>query len=656
MSEAALTKIATEALKPVSSVIDALLGPKIQRIKNWAEKRDLDSRLGNGVIDVLLDRHMRRLLRRTCGITTIVFPQRVLPLTSIYEPLTLKEGHIQLTPNELAPFGIGELEKGLNYYIVDSAGMGKSTFAKHLVLEILASTNKIPLFLELRRIGENETLLGKLASEIDESKKDVDERLLPLLLKESEFVLILDGYDEVPEQIRKSLGEQVTQLAIQCENLQLIVTARPEVSLPELPDSRVLTIDPLSKQQAESLVLRYDAVANINVGRKLAAQFDVVSEQFLRTPLLVVLLYRTYGFNQSIATRISSFYDEVFNALYKGHDLSKAGFAREKFSKLDSEDFRRLLRGFSFLLAARQKDNLNSRTEGVAVVNEAVQLTSVQPSSASAFFDDLLLAVPFLVREGTEYRFIHRSLGEFFAAEFLAYQPNSERVIQHIRDGNLYKSFLNTFQFLSEINPSLFRRLIVAPIAKRVVETPIDNPHVRAMRFLSPTLITVWPAVGVSRRDFKSNARVPMVEGFSAQSLLYGRIKGRLYALVVMFKHSLLALPDAAFQTISELRENSYDIDLEYDFDFLENVIGDKEWIPIEDERILNIAEQPIITEMMLRANRFACTFTTGDFESKRIITVRACEDLLEQIRKEDDTHDWLETIVATPHKPDAPS
>ena len=41
MSEAGLTKIATEALKPVSTFIDALLGPKLQRIRNWAEKQEL---------------------------------------------------------------------------------------------------------------------------------------------------------------------------------------------------------------------------------------------------------------------------------------------------------------------------------------------------------------------------------------------------------------------------------------------------------------------------------------------------------------------------------------------------------------------------------------------------------------------------------------
>ena len=187
MEEATIAKIATESLKPFSIVIDALLAPRLQRIKNWSEKRELSNRLGSTLIDVLLDQYLRHLLRRISGITTIVFPQQVLPLTSIYEPLTLT---VKYASSEFLniEFDIHTLEAGHNYTIVDSAGMGKSTFAKHLVLEILNSTAKIPIFFELRRIDETDSLLGNLATEFDTTKKDLDERLLLMLLEEGNFI------------------------------------------------------------------------------------------------------------------------------------------------------------------------------------------------------------------------------------------------------------------------------------------------------------------------------------------------------------------------------------------------------------------------------------------------------------------------------------
>lgn len=235
------------------------------------------------------------------------------------------------------------------------------------------------MFLELRRISESETILGKLCSEIDETKTDVDERLLTKLLEDGNFVIILDGYDELPENLRPRIREEITQLALLSSNNSLVLTSRPEISLPELPESTLYRINPLNKYQAVSLLRRYDAVASIDIGEKLIEQLDSVNEQFLQTPLLIVLLYRTYGFNQSIATRISSFYDEIFNALYKGHDLTKAGFARPKLSNLDPADFRRLLRAFAFLMAARQQEIIAGLSEAISIVSEASKLSGMQP-------------------------------------------------------------------------------------------------------------------------------------------------------------------------------------------------------------------------------------------------------------------------------------
>lgn len=132
MEPTTVSKIATEALKPFSGVIDALLSAKLKRIRIWAERRELDSRLTSRVVDTLLNTYLKRLLRRISGITTSVFPQQVLPLSAIYEPLTLSENFSgeRLEPSE---FSVALLDSGRSSVIVDSAGMGKSTYVKHLV-------------------------------------------------------------------------------------------------------------------------------------------------------------------------------------------------------------------------------------------------------------------------------------------------------------------------------------------------------------------------------------------------------------------------------------------------------------------------------------------------------------------------------------------
>jgi hypothetical protein len=508
MQEKILSTLATEALKPASSAIDALLGAKLERIRISAKKRELRDRLQDSRINDLLEDYFRRLLARVSEIKTLVFPEQVIPITSIYEPLRLtpatgKDFHVK-TRSANVNLSAKDLKPNQNYLIIDSAGMGKSTFSKYLILDIFESTTKIPLFLELRRIDDNESLSERLSKDIDPNNDDVNEELLKLMLGQGGYIVILDGYDEISENARKKINPQISELAMCCEQNTIVLTSRPQVGLPEIPKSIVYNIQPLRRKQAESLVLRYDNFANIDVGKRLINHFDNVSEEFLETPLLLVLLYKTYGYNQSIATNVASFYDDVYNAFYKGHDLTKAGFSRPKLSNLDQEDFRRLLRGFSFLLLTEGKYSIKSRAEGHAIIEKAVKLTLITPSSIPNFFEDLLVTVPFLISDGGEYRFVHKSIAEFFAAEFLAFAPDAENKIKIITQSSLTRTFNEPLNFILQLNPSLFRRAILAPAARAYLKTKTlsNDPFCRTLLFCGITHVGISEERDPTKADF----------------------------------------------------------------------------------------------------------------------------------------------------------
>jgi hypothetical protein len=347
-----LTAYASESLrKQTSSIIDALIAPKVERIRAWAKTRDIQSRLEEPRVIAAFDGYLKRLLRRVSGLSTIVFPQQTLPLPEVYEPLLLADKHTRKS------ISVDEIRRdGSRNYIVDGAGMGKSTFARHLILTELIKEDRIPLLLELRRLKSQDGLIKGIARELDDLHTVFDREALMRLLSIGRFLIVLDGFDEVPEERRSVISADIEELATKSENSAIILTARPEIPLPEMAESRALSLCPLSEEQAVSLLRRLDAFANISVGEGLISQLNKVPDQFLRVPLLVALLYRTYGFNGSISTKTSSFYDEVYNALYKGHDLSKSGFARQKSSDLEVEDFRRLLRARSHFLPLHASD------------------------------------------------------------------------------------------------------------------------------------------------------------------------------------------------------------------------------------------------------------------------------------------------------------
>lgn len=639
MKEKVLESLAAEALKPVSSVIDAALAPKIQRIRVNAKKRELKDRLGEKTINDLLEGYFKRLLRRVSGITTLAFPQQQLSLISIYEPLKLKKSRMQGFESyghvEIISLNAKQLEEGENYLIIDSAGMGKSTFAKYLVLDIFQSSIKIPLFLELRRIGASETLLGKLSKEIDESQEDIDARFLGMLLEQGGYVIILDGFDELSKNGRKRIGEEITELALKYDRNSIILTSRPEVSIPEISNSTVLKIQPLDREQAESLVLRYDAVANITVGKGLIREFNTVSLDFLKTPLLVILLYRTYGYNQTIAAKVTSFYDDMFNAFYKGHDLSKSGFSRPKLSGLDSEDFRRLLRGFCFLLTTYEKNSIASKTQVFSFIEKSIKLTNVVPSSASDFLDDLLLSVPFLMKDGGEYRFIHKSIVDFFTGEFLASSPDAEEIIKNVLAGSILNSFSKAFSFLAEINPSLFRRLIVAPAARAIIEEKVQllDPILQTLVFFGYSSMRIEADDG----KHKKTSLGPDIVERNTSSF---EIQKKRYRLLFYRVKKLKLIPWAAWIQISSLSKYSGRL-MGHNPYGLVRLLTPGEMYSLRQEPVASCAKDAAVYTYLEEQ-----VHSIFQYEDVRVIDLDACKKMIEATREERETQNWINSLL----------
>ncbi|HXF91028.1 MAG TPA: NACHT domain-containing protein [Candidatus Nitrosotenuis sp.] len=637
MQEKILSSLVNEALKPASNVVDALLGPKIERIRTNARKKELKDRLQDSVINELLENYFQKLHDRVSEIKTLVFPEQVLPLTDIYEPLSLTKmtgNNFQLkSSSEKIVFGAKDLKSNQNYLIIDSAGMGKSTFSKYLVLDIFKSTIKIPIFLELRRIDDNETLLGKIAKDLDESKNDIDENFLILLLSQGDYVIILDGYDELSENVREKIGEQITELAVKCRKNNVILTSRPEVGLPDIPKSIVYNIQPLERKQAESLVRRYDNYAKVDVGKRLISQFNKVSKEFLRTPLLLVLLYKTYGYNNSIATNVTSFYDDVYNALYKGHDLSKAGFSRAKASGLDQENFRRLLQGFSFLLLTSGKYGVKSKLEGQEIIEKAIGLTLVNPSSKANFFEDLLISVPFLINDGGEFRFIHKSIAEFFAAEFLAVTPEAEKKIKIILQSKLSRTFNQSLNFLLALNPSLFRRAILAPAAKVYLSTKeiSKDPFTRTLYVCGITHI------GITSQPDETRAKGGFFAELDSNSKKWLTFRG---------KENILKFPSSTWSFLgtpvkTDFRSTRSSTVFQKD---IQELVKMRTFISLSSKTITKYTNNQVVKKIGGSLINF---LQNSNGSTHWILDDKACKDVLKVIKEEREAQNQLNIIIS---------
>jgi hypothetical protein len=662
MEEATIVKISEEALKPVSGLINAILEPRLSRIRIWAERKEIQERLSSKMIDSILDEYFKKLLKKVSSITTIVFPQQMILLPNIYEPLILKnetvKNAIDINSEEKEfIFDTKKVKEGSNYLIIDSAGMGKSTFAKHLVIDLFRNTEKLPIYFELRRLEESESLLSRLAKEIDPSANYIDEKVLEMLFSEGDFFIILDGIDEIVENSRLKICNQISELTYKFEKNNFVITSRPEVNLPEIYNGLTLSICPMTISQALSLIRKYDKVADIDVGEKLIHEIEKIPTEYLGTPLLIVLLYKTYGYNQSIATKITCFYDDIYTALYKGHDLTKAGFAREKKSKLDSEDFRRLLRGLSFLMTAKQIVNIKNQSEFIELIDEARKLTTIIPKSSICFVDDLLLAVPLMIKEGLEYRFIHKSIQEYFAAEFISYSHNSDQLLETIINSKSFRVFKNSLILINELNPTSFRCNLIAPYAKKALaftQFP-EFPIIRSMLFLGETYLGIWPFEKYySKSNTKKRFEIPRPENTNCSMYLLGQIEKEyfVFAMCSNFEYETLLIP--AWNEITKNRTVDKSLLKDQDnYDWAKGSIKYEKWYKVDTKEILDIYESPKFQRSLFRMINYLPVYQDEILSNRqnkefsyRTIDDRACEKILENVKIEQETRNLISKLL----------
>ena len=283
MAGTGLEKVALQTgIKSTESVVKLFFASHIESFKNNLREKYLQKQISDKNLEELLQTYLSRLHKKCNTINTIIFPQQEIPLESIYEPLVLTSTNRHNIEEEDCSKSIDllihdTLDK--NLLLIDTAGMGKSTVSKYLILRILQNKlhSKIPIFVELRKVDKDESLLDYIVKEMNPYKrKNFTVEMFVMLMEKGKFVFFFDGFDEVSEDKAKSLGEEISELSeIYSTNLTLL-TSREQSYIPTLYKQVSCTFEPLKLKQIKALLLKYDAYASIEVGKELIAHENLV--------------------------------------------------------------------------------------------------------------------------------------------------------------------------------------------------------------------------------------------------------------------------------------------------------------------------------------------------------------------------------------------
>lgn len=409
-------------------------------------------------------------------INTLAFKERVKKLKDIYIPLTIypvdNKKEKKLTKIEGYPKEL--LDKYGRILITDTAGMGKSTLMKRMFLDVIDGQFGIPIFIELRRLNENNDILNEVAIQLGGLNDGFDKGILETLFVDGEFIFFFDGYDEISSSNKAFVTRNIQDFVAKAPNNKYILTSRPEEELACFGEFQEFRIRELKKVESYDLLRKYDIsgkTSRLLISKLETGNYSMINE-FLKNPLLVSLLFAAFDFKQTIPLKKHIFYRQVFDAYFDSHDLSKGdSYVHEKKSNLDLDDFDKVMRKIGYECLRKQKIEFE-KDELLNIIDSAKSGFSNLNFASTSLLGDLLKAVPLFCQDGMYYKWVHKSLQEYFAAEFIYKDSknNQDAILTTLYKSKKIDLYINLLDLYFDIDPVGFQKNIVKPLLESYVE------------------------------------------------------------------------------------------------------------------------------------------------------------------------------------------
>lgn len=467
--------LAVEAAKNViGNLVDNLITPKIQQ---FAKKCNITYN------EIMIPRgeHFEEYLHRTYKkysiLNTLVFKNERRALKELYIPLTLAKTDSQTREKEslkIDKYPVELVKKYNKILITDTAGMGKSTLSKLMYLDIIDNGYGIPIYIEARRLRKERSVIQEIQEQISSLSKDFDTSLLLKFIQSGGFIFFFDGYDEISPEEKSIVTTNIQEFASKAGNNIFILTSRPEQALSSFGDFQRFTIKPLAKKEAYELLRKYDSQGTTSkklIEELKTGKYEGIND-FLQNPLLVSLLFAAFDYKQIIPLKKHIFYRQVYDAYFDSHDLSKGdNYIHDKASGLDIDDFNRVLRSIGYNCLRRQRNEFE-KDELLHIINDSKEFCNNLSFSSSDFLNDIISAVPLFCQDGQYYRWVHKSMQEYFAAQFI-YQDsknNQDAILNALVKSDNLESYLNLLDLYYDIDNYGFNKNITLTICEKYIE------------------------------------------------------------------------------------------------------------------------------------------------------------------------------------------